>query len=235
VFPTLFSAIETCIKTGDLGIKSYGLAMSTLEEVFLETTRRVEAALSNKDDDVDSISDTRDISEKSVLINGADPSAYVSNLTLAGDYDTLAAPTSGHAPAGQQLKALLRTKVISQKRHWKGALCFLLVPLLFVLFSLILTRVSFGQVGDIGSKIWNPDHAVANVSTSYAFANQLPTTFPVSVRSLFACLLAFLSRELTIRRIPHFFMNAKNRLRREQISLTFSTYSVVMVQHMAPD
>ena len=42
-FPDLFSAIEIDIESRSLGISSYGLSMTTLEEVFLQLGEEEEA------------------------------------------------------------------------------------------------------------------------------------------------------------------------------------------------
>ncbi|CAH1111719.1 unnamed protein product [Psylliodes chrysocephalus] len=166
-FASLFSAIEQEInnKSSKLGISSYGVSMTTLEEVFLHLERDEEA----EEDTVDNLSKkivrNRALSRSLSLQNKSTSyqslqnesnNALIPDAKGAGDFgrsDSIT-PTKGIGLESvecrpnwfQTLLALLRLRILRLRRDIKKLYFMIFLPLGLAILGLLINSLETGQI-----------------------------------------------------------------------------------------
>uniref|UniRef100_A0A182UD52 ABC transporter domain-containing protein n=1 Tax=Anopheles melas TaxID=34690 RepID=A0A182UD52_9DIPT len=132
VFQDLLRDLEDNVE--QCGITSYGISLTTLEEVFLRVGSD-SYALDQKTGSSDSEQDSS---------NGLDSSYGSSTITMNQTSDTQPL-LSGSSLMWNQLFAMLLKKFISTKRSWVQMLVQALIPIYFVIVTVIIVRTFPGQ------------------------------------------------------------------------------------------
>ncbi|KAI2474243.1 ATP binding cassette (ABC) protein subfamily A member [Diabrotica virgifera virgifera] len=164
-FASLFSAIEQEInnKSSKLGISSYGVSMTTLEEVFLHLERDEET----EEDTVDNLSKkivrNRALSRSLSLQNKSTSyqslqnesnNALIQDAKAAGDFETCESPIKGigldsiecHPNWFQTLIALLRLRILRLRRDIKKLYVMIFLPLGLAVLGLFVNSMETGQL-----------------------------------------------------------------------------------------
>uniref|UniRef100_A0A6E8W4G1 ABC transporter domain-containing protein n=1 Tax=Anopheles coluzzii TaxID=1518534 RepID=A0A6E8W4G1_ANOCL len=132
VFQDLLRDLEDNVE--QCGITSYGISLTTLEEVFLRVGSD-SYALDQKKGSSDSEQDSS---------NGLDSSYGSSTVTMNQTSDTQPL-LGGSSLMWNQLFAMLLKKFISTKRSWIQMLVQALIPIYFVIVTVIIVRTFPGQ------------------------------------------------------------------------------------------
>lgn len=164
-FASLFSAIEQEInnKSSKLGISSYGVSMTTLEEVFLHLERDEET----EEDTVDNLSKkivrNRALSRSLSLQNKSTSyqslqnesnNALIQDAKAVGDYDVNDSATKGIGLESidckpnwfQTLAALLRLRILRLRRDIKKLYFMIFLPLGLAVLGLFVNSWETGQL-----------------------------------------------------------------------------------------
>ncbi|XP_076025938.1 uncharacterized protein abca12 [Genypterus blacodes] len=165
-YRSLLTALDANLDSLQLGC--YGISDTTLEEVFLQLTNG--STDSGGDDGTlsisENISDTGSIDSYPENLDGGN-SSFGDKITLSGS-----STVSGMALLWQQIVALMIKRFHHSRRNWKGMISQILLPVLFVVFSM--------GMGSIKKDIRHyPDlelsPALYNIGPSYSFfSNQNP-------------------------------------------------------------
>lgn len=142
-FPALFSRIEEDSAEGNkkATFVSYGVSMTTLEDVFLEIIKHADDEKAAEPGDAGK----QDKSKSEAIVE--------LNQFTNDDRDKMINPNN-HMSAGgmQQFVALLKAKTVLTLRNWPSLVSFLLIPAIFAALMLAATLVTVGRV--------NPDPAL---------------------------------------------------------------------------
>ncbi|XP_036597538.1 ATP-binding cassette sub-family A member 3-like [Trichosurus vulpecula] len=154
-FEALFTELEREEK--ELGIASYGISVTTMEEVFLRVGELVDLKMDLQDfQKLSSLSDQQAENKEEIVHGGGKESNYLFNTLPMHDLSSMTFNT-GCTLYCQQFYAMFVKKAVYSWRHWKMTLIYILVPLLYV--SLLL--------GIFRSPVLKDDPALNLVLSSY--------------------------------------------------------------------
>lgn len=117
VFPKLLAGLEAESQKKALKIRSFGVSMTTLEDVFMKITNE----------------DEGENEEEAAEDNGRSSKIDINKIKQ----EDLPLLSKDAQPSGfqLQLKSLLKKKLLTLRRNWKGSLISILVPSLLLLFT----------------------------------------------------------------------------------------------------
>ncbi|KAF7662181.1 hypothetical protein LDENG_00244240 [Lucifuga dentata] len=167
-YRSLLIALDANLDSLQLG--GYGISDTTLEEVFLQLTHGITD--SESDDGSLSISETVSNSGSTDSfpedLNGSIPS-FNDNINLTGS-----PVVHGMALVWQQITAILIKRFLHSLRDWKGLLSQILLPVLFVGFSMGLGSIK-NDLKNYPELELSPE--LYNIGPSYSFfSNQNPNS-----------------------------------------------------------
>jgi ATP-binding cassette subfamily A (ABC1) protein 3 len=170
-FQQLFEVMERESKTGQLAIDSFGISVTTLEEVFM----RVERGTADVQDqnDIEQVRTIRQNSGSSVGIapmGTQDESGNAGGLESRAFYSAKDGRVKETLVFTTHLNALLRKRLTIAKRDKKAICCQIIIPAIAVVFGLALLQVS--PIVELPLLDLNADSFNPTVSNS-AFRNLL--------------------------------------------------------------
>jgi ATP-binding cassette subfamily A (ABC1) protein 3 len=144
----------------NLGIESYGISMTSLEDVFLKIT-------ADENEHSDEPKPSLRLGEQSIDVDEDEPDHIVGSAAALD-----AAEDTKQSSFVTKMNALVKARVIFQMRSWKMLLVFLLLPTL----TLLLMNVIFtAQQRLNGNQL---DSKTDAVPESFSFVEYLPFTLP---------------------------------------------------------
>jgi ATP-binding cassette subfamily A (ABC1) protein 3 len=162
-FPELFDELDQ--RGPALGVQSYGISVTTLEEVFIKIAEEDDTAAA-----------------AAAAAAGGAPSIGTTPNTTSTDPSSLAAPLmeGGHGISGsrrrgwrQQLKAMLVKRALVSKRDKRGVLMQLVLPCAFILLGAVViksfpkTDLNKGQAITFTPQLYGAEMPFANGTGDY--------------------------------------------------------------------
>lgn len=162
-FPAMFEDLDAQQK--ELGIMSYGISITTMEEVFLK--------VGESSDDSEKIDIQQRIEERrrqlaalqdesSTDYDGNDKDALIPMPT--GNFDVL---NRGMALKLQQLRALFIKRLLHSSRNKWAILTQLLLPMAFVFIALLVAKTNPGVSDSPARQLWQLDQHYDQVDVYY--------------------------------------------------------------------
>jgi len=165
--------------------------MSTLEDVFLAINKRAEDAEVAKESDEDAALGTADAqflnqrNDRPDELDGDNTQIDIPLLSNNKSTTNLLSPIrgklnsrQGYAPLAQQLKALIKARLVTHTRNIPGLLCFILLPLLVTLAFLAMSAGSMGSLDDLKTAATGGGRFEATLNPVYMNVSRyLPSAF----------------------------------------------------------
>eukprot|EP00058_Branchiostoma_floridae_P014356 XP_002599844.1 hypothetical protein BRAFLDRAFT_95534 [Branchiostoma floridae] len=184
LFAPLFRELE--LNRELFGITSFGVSVTTLEEVFMKTGEGTLddigsltnlQASSNGQANGTATNDTESVEETLLAANGAEravPPSSHSAINMVDQsvyqYRDSGDLVKGCALKWQQFKAMILKRFLSAKRDKKALITQLILPLLFVLLGLLVS-ITFPARSSDPARVLNFANASANEQTTSLFAD----------------------------------------------------------------
>uniref|UniRef100_A0A3Q1B3N0 ABC transporter domain-containing protein n=1 Tax=Amphiprion ocellaris TaxID=80972 RepID=A0A3Q1B3N0_AMPOC len=162
-YRSLLTALDSNLDALQLG--GYGISDTTLEEVFLQLTHGNREAEDGLLSISETVSDTVSI-DSFHSDHSESGSSFGDKIKLTG-----ASTVRGMALAWQQVSAMLIKRFHHSRRDWKGLISQILLPVLFVLFSMGLGSIR-NDLRHYPELELSP--ALYNIGPSYSFFRSVP-------------------------------------------------------------
>lgn len=135
--------VEFDTKLADLDLESYGVSVTTLEEVFLRVTEGVGTTQKNERESLTALNQDNEISAADDNQELPDADRMTLNPVSSPDMNADHQDLIKDSTFGVNMNALFTKRLILYKRNWKGLCCEIFVPLILVIFGLSTSLITF--------------------------------------------------------------------------------------------